>query len=1103
MLNAAPETKNVCPDCGTAIPAASPGNLCPRCLGLSAIGTLVPTIGVDSIAKRRFFGDYELFGELGRGGSGIVFKARQFGVNRTVALKLLLSGTAAGRDFIHRFHTEAAAAAHLEHPNIVPIYEFGEHEGAHFLVMRCFEGGTLQARIARDRLSPEQSARLLITIASAVEHAHRHGILHRDLKPSNILLDSAGSPYISDFGLARVTERDSSLTLSHTVLGTISYVAPEVAVSGAAASTTASDIYGLGAILYELLTGRPPFTAETMAATLRKISEQDPVLPRIHNSGVPLDLETICLRCLEKDPAKRYATAQQLAEDLQRFLNNEPIFARPITRTAKLVRWSQRNRALTTAYSLLLLVLLVVVVGSPLAIYRISEARKAEAFERSLAQSAARQESSLRQASDSQAYAADMNLAYHEWEQGNLGRAQALLRSHIPLAGGRDLRGFEWRYLWQLCRDERLGTVPLNEDSISSLATSAEHSFVAAACNQAVRLFEPSTGRHLASLPYPNASSPNPFPCLALAPHATNLIAGHRAAGLITFWDAATQARLFSFDAFTNNVGVLALSPDGTFVAAADRQHLYSTTLSLWAVSLRSLGARPVWSVPVEDVIALSFTPDGKRLVVAKSSDFRCTIELVDLATGAVLSSLPDAAAGYISTISFSPDGRLMATAGAEGRIRVWDFEHLTFKGYCEGHSGIVRSLAFSPDGRFLLSAGHDHTIRRWDPSALRSRGLWSEKIGLGLAVYAPDGKSILSATEKAINLWRPEPPSPAERLPQASGRGWLSVSPNSRWLVRSTMGSEPDAATLIDLRNEKPPKLLRYKATFSHSLAFSPDGRFLAVGDLERDGLVGIWNTQLWDSSDDIQEPFAYLTNHFEAGSLAFSPDSQILAVAGLSFQPHAPRNPSHATNRLAFWRVGSWQNVDLLPNAGAAANESHAAATVRFSPDGRLIALGFRDHRVRLFELAAGRLLHLWNELDNGGWAADIRFSPDGRWLACYSLGGRSALLIDLSDLQHPSVVALIRDPISEIFWAEFAPDSKTLAFAHADGLIHFWSLQSLSVALTVRHSYGPYGALSFAPDGTFLTSKDANMAKLWRAAPLPETPQIQQYYEKSYQK
>ena len=291
------------------------------------------------------FGDYELLEKIGEGGMGVVYRARQRGLNRDVALKLMRSGPHADASEIKRFRSEAQAAARLQHSNIVGVYEVGEQDGHLFFSMEYVAGETLSQLIRLAPLPPREAARLVGTIAEAIHYAHDRRVLHRDLKPANILLERSGKPRVTDFGLARQIETDSDLTLSGAVLGTPSYMPPEQAMGKSV--TFRSDVYSLGAILYDCLTGRPPFRADTPVDTCRQVVDTEPVSPRLLNPKVPVDLETICLKCLAKDPSERYSTAQELADDLARFGKGEPIHARPIRPWVRLWRWSERNPALS------------------------------------------------------------------------------------------------------------------------------------------------------------------------------------------------------------------------------------------------------------------------------------------------------------------------------------------------------------------------------------------------------------------------------------------------------------------------------------------------------------------------------------------------------------------------------------------------------------------------------------------------------------------------------------------------------------------------------------------------------------------------------------
>ncbi len=352
-----------CPECRAPIPSGAPAGLCVACLLRLAESEVQETTTAEAPAARtRHLGDYEIRGELGRGGMGVVYEAHQRGLNRTVALKILLHGEWASELDVARFREEAEAIASLEHPHIVPIHEVGEHDGRHFYSMKLCAGGNLDQNRWRFLADSKATARLLAQVARAVHCAHQHGILHRDLKPANLLFDAEGQPYVADFGLARFQDRDRRLTRSSILPGTPEYLAPE-RISGQRQLTVASDIWSLGIILYELLAGRRPFTADSVPQLLRRILETEPdPFPdagrRPQKAGTlstngcstrdplpppPRDLQLICLKCLEKAPARRYSSAEALADDLERWLRHEPVQARPIGWAKRSAKWIRRH----------------------------------------------------------------------------------------------------------------------------------------------------------------------------------------------------------------------------------------------------------------------------------------------------------------------------------------------------------------------------------------------------------------------------------------------------------------------------------------------------------------------------------------------------------------------------------------------------------------------------------------------------------------------------------------------------------------------------------------------------------------------------------------
>src|SRR5262252_3196290 len=353
----------VCRKCGAEILADAPEGLCTACLfetglnlfaheSVAGVGDPGANDSERSADKKRTpqsaktfadFGDYELLELIGRGGQGVVYRARQKSLNRTVALKVIGLGHWATEGHLKRFRREAESAASLDHSGIVPIYEVGERDGSCYFSMKLIEGGQLDDVSKREPISIRQAVELIAKVARTVHYAHEHGILHRDIKPGNILLDQNGEPHLTDFGLARLVETESTVTRTLEVLGTPSYMAPEQAVGNNSALTAATDVYALGAVLYQLLTGHPPFAGGTTYETIKLLLDTEPRQPRAWNPKIDHDLSTICLKCLEKDPQRRYSSALALAEDLERWLRHEPILARHTGFVIRAEKWLQRN----------------------------------------------------------------------------------------------------------------------------------------------------------------------------------------------------------------------------------------------------------------------------------------------------------------------------------------------------------------------------------------------------------------------------------------------------------------------------------------------------------------------------------------------------------------------------------------------------------------------------------------------------------------------------------------------------------------------------------------------------------------------------------------
>jgi hypothetical protein len=517
-----------CARCGAWLPSRAPDGLCPACLLEAAIGepavleagnANAPGRGGCSVRRRgtlaRLGGGGELrFGGGNRArGHGVVFRARQRGLNRIVAVKMVRGGAFADPGALARFRVEAELAARLRHPHIIQIHEIGEFEGQPYYSMDYVDGTGLDVLVREDPLPARRAAGYLRSIAEAVDHAHRQGVLHRDLKPSNILIDAADEPRVLDFGLARPVAEASGLTVGEQPLGSPSYAAPEQAMGWHERVGPATDVYSLGAILYHLLTCRPPFVAETLAATVRLVQETEPVGLRLLNPTVPIDLATICHACLEKEPGRRYPSARALAEDLTRFLDDEPIQARPVGWIGRLRRWCRRRPVVAGLSGALGLMSLAILVGSPLAAMRIERSRRV---------------------AEREAYAANIGLIKAHLDQGSTDVALALLRQ-CPV----ELRHWEWGYLMGLCHPEVAGFRALPSSNAVALAFAADGRRLLTLGSAGVLQVWEAFGDEREAFRFGSAT--NPVRCASFDDTGHRLAAGD-AAGGVRVWEMSEIA---------------------------------------------------------------------------------------------------------------------------------------------------------------------------------------------------------------------------------------------------------------------------------------------------------------------------------------------------------------------------------------------------------------------------------------------------------------------------------------------------------------------------------------------------------------------------------
>ncbi len=698
---------------------------------------------VTDLPKR--IGDYELIREIGRGGMGVIYLARQIDLDRLCAVKMLCSAEADSAEYRQRLLVEARSAASLDHPNIVGIYEAGELDGSLFFSMEFVDGQNL-LDVSRARLlPPREIAGWMHRTALAIHYAHERGVLHRDLKPANVIIDHRNEPQITDFGLAKSDRFSSAFNEEEFVTGTPGFMAPEQISDQFGPCSAKTDVFGLGAVLYYLLTDRPPFSGQTPKDTLRAVLQRDPIRPRELRPGIPLDLETVALKCLEKDPAKRYANANELADELDRFLKDEPIHARPISRIERVWRWGRRRPALTAFAVATLLLLLAVAIGSPIAAFRINRERQAAEDNRVRAEAS-------EQATRRNLYAADMALAFQALEGGNFLEARRLADRYEPKPGQTDLRGWEWNHLKAATKPDFLKQVgATGSDALVARWVDDGRRIAISDMKGFLTVWNVDSGakiaeRHLnplAGVYFENTRDPATLIASVFPVEETNSV--------IHFLDAVTLETKRSFKVGVGVMG-LRLSEDGARVWAAS-----FTRITAWDAAT---GAELV-RIPLSRAArsrAVAFSPDG-RIAAVNNDD--ASIEVIPLdAPGKKIVLKGHEARPIFGTpvwdISFSPDGRHLASSGNDGTIRLWETATGKALNVLRGHRDMVTGVEFSPDGNLLASCGRDFVMKLWDwargseVASLRGDGGVQWEIG-----FTRDGSRLYTAeSHGGIRLW-------------------------------------------------------------------------------------------------------------------------------------------------------------------------------------------------------------------------------------------------------------------------------------------------------------------------------------------------------------
>lgn len=1025
-----------CLECGAPLPKTVAGGLCASCalrgaLGLEGAETPTlpnpdgtePACATPPLERGQRIGDYLLLDEIARGGMGVVYRARQITLGRIVAVKMLLPGLSSP-EYLRRFRAEASAAAGLQHPHIVAIHEVGAWQGQQFLVMDYVEGQNL-ARVIADigfRISDfRRSARWMKAISEAVHYAHEHGILHRDLKPSNVLIDKLNQPWVTDFGLAKRFEDDSHLTLSGQVLGSPSYMPPEQAEAQRGRVSRRSDVYGLGATLYHVLTGRAPFQGETPTEVLRQVLNQEPVAPRLLNPGIPRDLETICLKCLEKEPARRYATSQRVADELGRFLEDRPIAARPISTAEKVWRWGRRKPAVAA-----LAVGLIGSLGLGIAGVLWQWWRAEISLERS----------------ERERYTANVALVRNLLQQKKFQDAHELL-ADPSLAR---FRGWEWGWLLRLCHRDLMTFSHLGVGNTSAFLP-VDNKLATAGLHNELRIWDLETGQ------------------------LQRVIQSEQGIRWPVF--SPDQRRLVTIT--------------------------WGEPACVWEVAQGRILFRLKESSPRRQAC---FSPDGK-IIATGDSDGK--VRLFDAATGVFLGRSQSYGAAEVIP-AFSSDGRFIAFAGGElemdsaamdTSIRIWELasDRVTVLG---NHGSSVTRLAFSPDGRLLASAGWED-LKLWECATQREIPRLERPKGIlrvfGLA-FSPDGRKLAAAGLLGTTPW-------AQIFDVTSGAALMSLDGHSQYVL--SIAFSPDGSRIATSSNDGTTKvwpgagLSNTSSLEGHdapvwAVSCSGDGRRLATGSLDQ--TVKIWDfaTRALLNSLPVGFPVVSLALNHD-GTKVISPSRNQTATvwevasgeALLHLRDHSGTVMAVAWSRDGQWLVtaGKDHTARLWEAATGAAVRTYQGHTdwilaVAISPDGRRLVTGGADRTARLWELATGRQLRILGEHQDA--VLSVAFSPDGMKIATGA--DRKDRMVRIWKAQTGAVLWKQPGHLDGVSSVSFSADGARLASAaggpellstrNFDPSVIIWDVETARDVFRFEwvHTNKVY-AVAFSPDGSHLVS------------------------------
>jgi eukaryotic-like serine/threonine-protein kinase len=1004
---------------------------------------------------------YEILGEIGRGGMGVVYRARQALLNRPCVLKMILAGAHAGAESSARFLSEAEVIARLQHPNVVQIHHIGEADGLPYFELEYVEGGSLDRGLAGTPWPARRAAELMEALTRGVAAAHRQGIIHRDLKPGNVLMAADGTPKVTDFGLAKSLAEDSGLTRSDSILGSPGYMAPEQAAGRAKEVGPLADVYALGAILYELLTGRPPFRAATVLETLEQVRTAEPVPPSRLVPGLPRDVETIALKCLQKEPGRRYDSASALAEDLRRFLGGEPIVARPVPPWERAIKWARRRPAIAALAGLAASLVIVTAVVS-LSAYARTSAALAEAV------------GSLYHAlvGESRALRTARGVGYRAEVFDRLGRAARLPTPRRDVA--------ELRREAVACLGDFVGLRPsvlgdLGPGPSASALHPRSESVAVGLRDGSVRLYDRATGRPLGRL----AGPASPVTALAFGAAGRRLLVGHDDGTIRVADDLAPEAlRATEKPKAIGRVGGFSRTDDGRTLVAA-------TTEAPGVVSIRDIEAGGTETVRIDfgenlrggrwmalpRPNALAISPDGRRVAAGVwgcGSDGRWMhwVVLWDIPSGKELLSVPSPLQSTVYEVAFSPDGSRLAV-GHDGGFSILAVADLGTQVSVRLDSAMA--LRFSPTGQALAVGTISRQVQLWSLTTNRMLADLKHpaRSQLWQVVFSDDGRTLASASRESVQLC--DLAGASERLEfegHAGGVTGVAFSPDGATLASS---SNVGNVKLWDPATGRHVRTLEGYPGDVQTCAFSPDGSLLATGS--KDGaLLRLWDTRRWEE--------AYAER---------LPDLEFIFFAAFGRGKDAGRGRLAAVGSgLRIWELGPAEPGRAAPRL-VASHPAQRCLSVALSTDGERVAFVEDNLKVRIWDLEASRpgpfsgpdLLNGWQALGFRSdrelvyvagdgtavvWdvAADrrvrsigrpgtfesnfIAVSPDGRWLAAEATPSS----VSVVDLERGEVAFTFREERSPIWSLAWSRNARRLAVGLSDGGLVVWDLDEVRARL-----------------------------------------------------